>query len=670
MAKAKKQAPAASQLTPDPFDEMTSNGFGAFAANVPKDYKSNLLYRKKLRTACLNDVARRRKVWKACKADPLFFFNAFCWVFEPRPMVVNGVEMPMVLPFIAWDHQEPMMKAIYANLGTVDIGVEKSRGEGMSWTGVLFAAWDWLFNDMSTIGLVSKDENAVDSPDDPDSLFWKLDWLLTKLPAWMAGEKGVDYKRDRSRHSLKNMRNGSTITGYAATGNVASGGRKKWFLMDELAKFPRGPDEDAMASTQHVTKCRLVVSTPKGADGAYYKLMHEPSNRVALRLHWSMNQTRNRGLYKLVNGRAVAEDPINNPLPESYQKMDSSVLEMLDRLRTKGFKLEGVLRSPWYDWECDRSGATPQNIAQELDIDYGGSAFRIFGADCLAKVERTVTEPAIRGMLTFDREKITDPTFDLVDNGPFLLWMPLDSLRRPPRSDFVLACDVCAGTGGSFSSNSTAIGIDTRTGEQVLEFAANTIAPADFADLSIAICKWLYGAFLAWEHNGPGSAFTKRVIERDYQNVYYRTSQSTRKRDRGMKIGWWTSAETKEVMFETIRVGINTGALVVRSKLLLKELGQYIRKDQKIFNALTVNAADDSKGATHGDRVIGLGVGAIAAKERPRQILANGEAIRRGEVPEQGTFAYREWEYEESQRKQKGNDGWDLRTLGSHSRIV
>jgi hypothetical protein len=659
--------PTPQQPPDDSFEALVKKGFGAFAASVPRTYKENLEYRKKLRVACQNDEEKRRKVWRACKADPLFFFNAFCWVYEPRPMIVNGTELPKVLPFIAWEHQEPMMAEIHAHLGTDDISVEKSRGEGASWTLVLFAVWDWTFNDLTTIGLVSKDENAVDNPDDPDSLFWKLDWELTKLPVWMVGEKGTDYKRDRARHVLKNHRNGSTITGYAATANVASGGRKKWFGMDELAKFPRGPDADAMASTQHVTKCRLAVSTPKGADGAYYKMNHEPSNVVRIRIHWSQNPTRNRGLYRLVNGKPVEEDP-KNPLPEDYRLMTPAVCEMFDRLRQKGYKLEGTLRSPWYDRECDRAGATPQNIAQELDIDYGGSAFRIFGADCLAKVEKTVTEPAIRGDIHFTKERITDVTFDLIDNGPFQVWMPLDSFRNPPRGMFLVGADVCSGLGGDFTSNSTLEVIEVATGDQVLEYASNTIAPADFADLAIAVCKWLHGAFLSWEHNGPGSAFTKQIIDRRYDKVYYRTSQSSRKRDRGTKkIGWWTSAETKEVMFEAMRLAINSGTITIRSKKLLAELGQYIRKDQKIFNALTVNAADDSKGATHGDRVIGLGVAVIARKEMPSQTAFTEGQEESGGPPPIDTLAYREWLIEQEKRKREGNAGWDSRTLYSHA---
>lgn len=646
------------------FEETIKRGFGAFAERVPLDPVENLKFRRQLRKLCIDDEKYRERVFRACQSDPLFFFNSLCFGYEPRPKLVNGKLAPMVFPFIAWEHQVPMMKQFHAHLGLCDIGVEKSRGEGMSWTLVLFATWDWIFNDMRAIGLVSKDENAVDNPDDPDSLMWKIDFLISKMPRWLVGDKDTDWKRDRGKHVLKNLRNGSTITGYAATGNVASGGRKSWFGMDELAKFPRGPDAEAMASTQHVTNCRAVVSTPKGADGAYYKLMHEPSSMIRERLHWTMNPTRNRGMYTLVDGRAVAVDPVNNPLTPEYRDMTPEVLERLENLRKKGYTLEGKPRSPWYDNECDRAGATPQNIAQELDIDYGGSAFRIFGNDCLERVKGTTKPEVLRGHLDFSKEDL-DPTFDELPNGPLRVWMPLDQRRLPPNHAFVVGCDVCTGMGGSYTSNSSLIVIDAVTKEEVAEFVSNTMPPGDFADFAIAVCKWLNNAFLAWEHNGPGNGFTKRVIERGYSNVYYRTDQSVRKKTKTKKLGWWTSTDSKEVMFESLRMSLRSGELTVRSMELAEELGQYIRKGPQIFNALSMNASEDSQGSSHGDRVIGLGVAWMAMKDHPG-LVQEQQRMNAKKRPPAGSLAEREEEYKQSLVTR--NDGWDSRSLGDLAR--
>jgi hypothetical protein len=49
------------------------------------------------------------------------------------------------------------------------------------------------------------------------------------------------------------------------------------FFMDEIAKFPRAYDRDAVTSTQQITRCRVFCSSPYGADGAYFRLMHDPT---------------------------------------------------------------------------------------------------------------------------------------------------------------------------------------------------------------------------------------------------------------------------------------------------------------------------------------------------------------------------------------------------------
>lgn len=620
---------------------------------VPLDLYRNLLFRKDLLIRCGKDSGFRAGMMQACAEDPLFFFNAFCWVYEPRPRFSNGVRLPTQIPFISWKHQIPAILEIHKNLGQCDIGVEKSRGEGMSWMGILLACHDWLFNPMTAIGLVSKDENSVDDPNDPDSLMWKCDYTLKKLPDWMSGVAGKDYKRDVTKHVLRNLKNESTISGYSATGNVASGGRKKWFLKDELAKFPRPADKHAMASTQHVTECRLIVSTPLGNSGAYFDAMHEPSNMVKIVLDWKQNPTRNRGLYRWEKGVPVAVDPVNNPLPDEYQNVTQDVLDMISRLRRKGFTIENRVRSPWYDRECDRAGATPQNIAQELDRDYGGSAYRIFGDSFVEKSRKSCAAPTLEGDFNFSQEDLEKIRFDQIEGAPARLWFPLSSLDRPPQSMYAIGCDVSSGTGGSYTSNSTMIAFDMRTGEQVLEYASNTISPIMFADLAISVSKWMFNAYLAWEHNGPGAVFTKRVLSRQYDNIYYRKSQSRRGNKNSKEAGWWTDEKTKEVMFGEFQSAALMGDVVIRSKELLTECSRYVRKDGKISHALTKDAADDSKGVSHGDRAIAACVALQAMRDRPAGDLVGVTS----EVAPLGTMARRLQDYEDSIKDT--DDGWD-----------
>lgn len=622
---------------------------------IPTDLEGNLRWRAKVNERCIADKDFRDAMWAACKEDVMFFLNGFCWVYEPRPRKIGGKTLPKQIPFIAWEHQAPVIQEVREHLGFRDIGVTKSRGEGASWIGVLLAMHDFIFHAMSSVGVVSKDERSADDPKNPDSIMWKMDWQLLKLPRWMAGEKNIDYKRDLSNHVLLNLRNQSTIAGFAATGNVASGGRKTWFLMDELAKFPRPGDEHAMASTQHVTDCRLVVSTPLGSDGAYFELMHGDSNMVKLVLDWKQNPTRNRGLYRLEKHIPVAVDPVNNPLPPEYNPPSPEVQQMFERLRRRGYKLEGVERSPWYDNECDRPGATPQNIAQELDRDFGGSSYRVFGHNFTERAEASQLDPIHEGDIDFDKMTL-DPSIDFMKGGPLKLWLPVDAQNRPPQRPYVVGCDISNGLGGSFTSASTFVAFDQVTREQVAEFASRTTPPQEFADLCISFCRWLGGAYLVWEHNGPGAAFTRRVKHQKYTNVYYRVSLTRRGKKKRSEPGWWTDERTKTMMFSDFNQAVKEGKIIIRSRELVKECGHYVYKNGRIEHGLIAAATDDSKGVSHGDRVIGACVAWQGCEDRPGSSSAGEDAITG--TPPPNTLAARQLEYEMEAAASRDRDSW------------
>lgn len=986
-----------------------------FFSQVPRDLGRNLRYRIELRKRAQGDAGFRRAMLTACKHDILFFFAAWCWLYEPRPRKTeDGITLPNIIPFIPWEHQIPIIREIDEHLGFRDIGMEKSRGEGASWIAILFSLHRWLFRQMSAIGLVSRTENAVDNPDDPDSLMWKslavgtkvltptgwvtieslkegdlvigssgnpvavkkslptyvgdmvrvtfsdgstiectedhiwsvsscksrmgggrkrtyhkyenktaieiasnlrdsvqsrsvhwnwqlpptpgvefaeaslpippytlgvllgdgslsktgiefatvdgeivdqvrqelgspwqvkktgkcswivsqgnnggrspnpisvaltllglrgltaprkfipkeyrfaarsqriallqglmdtdgslikkcglayfsttskrladdvrelvlslggsagvksyarkyrhkgekrdglleyrvrvhiadvvpfrlsrkallyrprkhttsrrivsvertghglakcisvgsedglfvvdsyilthnCDWELEQLPKWMGGVKDKDFKRTLSDHTLKNLRNGSTITGYAATGDVASGGRKLFFLADELAKFPRGPDREAMASTQHVTDSRFVVSTPKGSEGAYYELMHEPSNMVKLVLDWQMNPTRNRGLYTFVDGVPVAVDPVNNPLPDNYNPPTKKILDLFSRLRRKGFVLERRKRSPWYDRECDRPGATPQNIAQELDRDYGGSAYRFFGDEFFHAAEKTVLQPVSRGVVTYHPETL-EPEFQTTRDGPVQLWCNLDVQNSPPESTYVVGADISSGLGGSYTSNSVVEVVDVLTMEQVMEYAINTVSPTEFAEHCVAIAKWFHDAYLIWEANGPGAAFTNRAKALSYPNVYYRSVLWRRGSKKTKEMGWWSDTRTRQALFGEVRRRVAAGTLKLRSDSLVKECQQYqVVADQIIHTGAAKTLDDSSRGQAHGDRVIAMGVCLHGVADRPLTKVKADE-VRRTKIP-YGSMAWRQQEYEESLRAK--DDPWDARS--------
>lgn len=586
-----------------------------FYKRVPLTLKENLLYRRKLLLRAETDLEFRNALIGACAHDPAFFMATMCWIFEPRPREVNGVALPTKIPFIPWPHQLPAILEIDKHLGKEDIAMEKARGEGASWMGVFFAVKDFLFKPMASVGVVSKDENSVDTPDNTDSIFWKIDWELSCLPPWMMRSKP---KRNLTYHTILNPDNGANISGFACTGNVASGGRKTWFFIDELSKFPHGPDADSMASTQHVTDSRLIVATPFGTSGEYYRIMHEPSSMVKIILDWKDNPTKNRGLYRLTNGVPVAVDKENNPLPSNYDPPDKLVSALLSRLRRKGFKLDGTIRSPWYDHECDRPSATPQSIAQELDRDYGGSMARYFGTEFFEEAKKTFKKPK-RFTIDYSQEELKNCSLSKNDLGPVEVYCALDAKNRPAEKAYVAGADVSAGIGGVASSNSVLQVIDAQTGEQVLEYTTNTTAPADFADDCIAICKIFNDAYLIWEINGPGSGFTMQVMDRQYPNIYMRKVLWKKGKGKRMKEpGWHTGQKTKELMFSELHRRVKVGEAVIRSEKLLQECSEYIRDGNKIEHVGASRTEDGaSKGEAHGDRVMAFAIAIQGIKDRP-----------------------------------------------------
>ncbi len=591
--------------------------------------------------------------------EPLLVHN--CWLHEPRVMKDEaGVALPDVIPFLPWSHQIPIILAVRKNLGFEDIGIEKSRTEGMSWIAIYMAVHDWIFSvpgaRMVSIGFVSRTREMADTPDNLASLMAKVEWAIKKMPTWMVGTERTDWIRNVTNSTLRNLRNGCTIAAYAATGEVGSGGRYTWWLIDELSKFNPGDDHKALTSTQATTNSRLIIGTPYGSDGAYHDVMHEPSSMVKLVLAWEDNPTKNRGLYRMVNYAPVAVDPVGNPLPASYDPPNADTVELFSRLRRKGFRLDRGIRSPWYDHECDRPDANPYNIAQELDRDYGGSMYRIFQDEFFKSAKEHLRQPFCQ--VDVDPDGELTPIVHLSPNGRLLLWMTLDNRNRPPEHPYVVGVDVATGLGGTYTSNSVIQIVDLVNMEQVGVLAANTIEPDDFADLSVAICKWLGNAYLAWERNPPGGGYSIRIKQLGYSNVYYRTMLFKRNRKKTKEPGWWTDERTKEVLFSDLKRVVTVGELKLHCSETVRECGQYVRIGKAIeFHGEKRERDNPDSGPSHGDRVMALGVAVQAMLDRPLKV---GGTSREYMAPEPGTLAERDREYLESQKE--STDEWDDRT--------
>jgi hypothetical protein len=610
---------------------------------------ANIQWRINLREKANKDVGLQRAIKYACAHDICYFCCAWGFIFEPRKR--------RTLPFILWPHQADGFRKVEASLGTKNIIVVKSRDEGWSWALDYFAMRDWMFKEMAKIGLVSSTLEKVDNPGNLGSLFGKIDWALTKFPKWMVGlqsdqSKKRDWTRSNPNHSYNHHWTGSQINGFAGTPEAPRGDRYFWFGVDEHASDDWKKDNNdrrLMDATGATTESRWFVSTPNGPSGQFYEIVTEPSNAEKLFITWRDNPTKNRGMYRMVQGKPEALDPVNNPLPPDYQNLTESVLTLLSQLRKRGFNLDQGTRSTWYDQKCLEPGATPMSMAKEYDLSFGGSVEQVFHDEFMKRVKATAEEPRVRGTFTIvDRDK-PDGMFEINPTGQVHLWCPLDERNRPPRARYALAADVASGNGGKYTSNSVIQVINLETKEQVLEFATNILKPEQLADVAMALGYWFHTAYLSWETNNHGGAFGDRVIEKQYPDCFMRKEYNKKTKQTRRTFGFHTSKETKEIMFTRMRVNVAEGDLIVRSKPLSEEFTQYVRDDQQ-----RIDFAGEFMNPAHGDRVMAMGVAVMAMEDRPTPKREAGTYDP--EHPPVGTMAYREMMYRDEDARDE--DPW------------
>jgi len=310
-----------------------------------------------------NNVELQQWILAKCEKDPLWWFEHFMWVYEPR-------NKERVLPFVPYNYESDLIKETIKHIEVgQDLFVDKSRDMGVSWTELGVALWGFRFKQWS--GLIgSRKQEEVDTLGDLSTLFPKLRFMWYRMPQWMRFEILDSWMKMASPET------GAALTGESTNPNFGTGGRYKFALLDEFSKWAETA-WSAWTSLAQATPCRIPVSTPYGSGTKQAELRETPIDQM--HLHWTLHPSKSIGLYN-----TTAE-----------QKKEAGL---------KG----GLVRSPWYDNECLRM--SDEEIAQELDINYERSAGgRVYGNEW----DQLVAERRIR-RLEYNPEL---PTFSFWDFG-------------------------------------------------------------------------------------------------------------------------------------------------------------------------------------------------------------------------------------------------------------
>lgn len=574
---------------------------------VPKDWLENLAFRKFVLQKAEADRRLRAALREACKQDVVLWINTFVWQYNPNSI---GKGSPELGPFLTWEFQDKLFhKILDCVRSRRNLVIEKSREMGASWGCVLAFLWSFLFEDHKKYIMVSRNEDAVDKPDDPDSLFWKIDFILEHLPTWMT----VGVKRQKL--SLYSLRTKSSITGQSTTGKIGVGGRATAMFLDEFALVREA--REIWQRTSNTSNCRIVNSTHDGPGTQFYDLCQPDMADYIdkFQMHWTQHPDKWRGAYKYdpVKKRAVVLNKADPP-PAGY-KFDTSG-------KPTGGPHPGV-RSPWYDQKCGEM-SDARAVAIDLDIDPQGSVSQYFDAVRIHALMRGAVDPYWEGIVEVDYDTGKPLRLTAQARGPLKLWLQLVD-NRPRPGVYCIGADVSQGVGTTPSCLTV---IDARMREVVGELVTYDVRPEKLACLTAAL-GWLFrspdgmGAQVAWEANGPGGHFARTLMnEFRYDNVFRRKSVQELNRGKVSELpGWVPTGPNKHNLLSSYRSALEGGELVNRSAPSLEECLSF--KYSKQGHPVHAKEETDDPTATrvnHGDRVISAALAWMTAREfRPSQ---------------------------------------------------
>ena len=611
-----------------------------FHALVPRQPEANMEFRLKVLEGAKADPRRQRFLMAACRADILFWINGFVVQYNPNSI---GEASEEIGPFITWDFQDEAVRVIRGCLEDREsLAISKSRDMGASWLCLLVMLWYVLFHDWKKFLCISRNADAVDKPGDSDSLFWKLDFVVGRLPGWMTKEYW-----NRRKMVIDNPKKGGSVTGQASTGAAGVGGRCWGAFIDE---FPRiKEDRDVLQSMANTTACRIFNGTHRGTNTAFYDITLGKAAHAyrQLMMHWSQHPDKKKGLYRYDVATNVVEI-----LDKSYVFPADYQFDMTGH--PTGGPYPG-LRSPWYDKKAASMGDS-RGVAMDLDIDPQGSKKQFFDPILLGQLRAAYCIPPLwEGDVVYDRESGDGGKLVKRAGGRVKLWInPLADGSIPP-GQYCFGCDTSAGSG---ATNSCLSGGDGRTGEKVLEYADPFIKPEDFGVLTVALAKMFKneygtGAFVIVECPGAGQTMLQKVVDIKYTNIYYRVSEFEMIRGVVSKLPGWYGIDpnVKDHLIKMYNAALTSRAFINRSEPALKECldFEYMESGHLAHTGESKTADPSGARGNHGDRVI-----ADALANKGMETIARVGKSQKDIDAKPGTLAYRMQQAHE----QESMEGW------------
>lgn len=569
-----------------------------FSPLLPSDTIGLLKWRLYVRERCLHDKDFRDLIDQMCEQDCIFFILTFVYFHETRETEENIGVFPAILD----PDQEDILAVFQKHCGKIDGVVDKTRGIGLSYLVAAFCIWKWRYNkNRIEIGLVSKDDRALDVKDRPSTLMGKLDMIFEHLPAWMrftpSGE--LVLRRTHTNHIFEHKFNKNLIQGYTSGDDNLRSARLNLCFVDEGA-FLEVQDQRFLASAYGTCPSIWWISTHNGRGTLFHRMTENTTaNLIRLSTYWWNNRRCRVGMYKSVNGRIEILDkdydfPKNHP--DGYEfSHDHAPLP----------------RSIFTDKAFNRPEVDPQRVFEEL---YGVASLdsrQLIPQDILDSVAQFCTQPICRGFL----DPVTGEFREDNLNGPIYFW---HDPMNPFTSLYYIGCDPSLGVVDAALAGLCVI--DAATGRQVISAAFETCPPAELANIAVQLAKLITGprgagfCTIAYESTGINVAFATELNRLQWPAIFMeRNSPGVHNRDRGMS---W--------IMELGRA-ISTKEAVISDARILDDLSNF-EVENDTFELLYTGQQG------HGDLVIASAIAWWAARQRRQSYLTSQKKRRELQV--------------------------------------
>lgn len=586
----------------------------------------------------------------ACYHDPRIWFTSTLWTFNSQAL--QGFRD---IPFIPWPHQE---KGILRIKEAIDLGTQgdptdlfflKSRKQGATYIILGVFLLYFIMSPQVKFLLGSRKEDLVDAGCEitkdghvlgsEEVLFFKLLYMLNTMPDYL---KPINLFK---KHLLlQNLENDAAFRGDTTNIGFGKSFRATATLIDEAAQIEPSVTQWIIENLADTSQCNIFNSTkgPWGGSHPYDRMMVQQPDKT-IELSFYDNPTQNVGLYESPeDGKIIIRDIeyFWKTYPGLYDHIVAGQPVELSDLPTDGYRFiadggvvtHGLPRTVFFDQEEKRPGRTARGLAQNLLCLDSGSTDVFFSYDLLNRLKQHTLKPSYQGTIEYDilEGNIHQPRF--VPGGQtsnFSWWGPLKWGRPDQTHNYAIGCDLSRGSG---ASNSVAAVEDVNTNEIVGILATPFLKRPAFAELVVALCEWVGGCvdpLLNWEENGADE-FYEKLEELGYFSLYRREGKPNSKTKWKNAYGWCNTVGmrgTKVALLNKLDAALTEGlkanpqfeCLHLYDESTINEMETYVFYEGKADVGPAINQVDKSGAmATHGDKVIGVGLAKLAAGQQPK----------------------------------------------------